>query len=205
MNPDVSNEQNNKDNLNATLYTNSNGESTVKKTAVNIKQEKNNPDTKKIIIEKQVNVIHKEAITLNPIEMELMNEIYRTTAMGIQSIDAINKDICLRELKDELERELASYKKMHTKAVDFMIEQGIEPIKTNPIAKALQWSSVKVTAMANRSTSHIAEMMINGTTMGVITMHKAINKFGGNAKLGTLANDIISFMRSSIDNLAKFL
>lgn len=203
---DKQKQQNNNPDFSATLYSD-NGENVVKKTGVNVEIDKSNPTSRKIIIEKQVNVVHKEAVNLKKCQLDLLDQVYRTAIMAVQSIEATMKDISSQDLKQEIDRQLTAYKAIYTKAVDYMLEQGLEPEKTNPITKALRWSGIKINSMTNRSDTHISEMMINGTTMGVISIHKAINHCTCDSKTEPkpLANEMLSLLRSSIDRLVKFL
>ncbi len=58
----------------------------------------------------------------------------------------------------------------------------------------------------NKNTSHIAEMMINGTTMGIIDMTKRLNELDdADAGAKKLAEDYIVNEQQNIENLKKHL
>jgi len=194
-----------KDGYGATLTSNQ-GEHTVKKTDVNINIDKDNPDSRKIVIEKQVNVVHKISDNLKKSEINLLEEIHQTSLMAVQSIEYLVKDIS-DKMKKELDLMLTAYKGIYGKAIEMMSEHGIEPTKVNPLAKAFRWSSIKISSMAKRTDSHIAEMMINGTTMGVIEMVRAINKCSAepSKEPRKTANELMNLMKSSINSLERFL
>lgn len=204
MNTDINNQSGDNQEYNATLY--SGEDSVVKKTDVEVKGV-NNPDSKKIIIEKQVNVVHKEAKSLKKCQYDLLDQIYKTSIMGMQSIEAIIKDIDSSELAGEIQAQYDCYKSIYAKAIDYMYAQGLEPERTNPVKRALRWSSIKITAMAKKTSSHIAEMMINGTTMGIIEMYRALNNCScdPSAEPKPLALELLDLLRSSVDKLVKYL
>lgn len=208
MNNDINNNLDNSNNeeFNATLYSEQ-GENVVKKTDVSLESGTDNPANKKIVIEKQVNVLHKEGDSLKQCQLNLLDQVYRTTIMAIQSIEALQKDIIKDGLRGEINNQYNAYKSIYTRAVDYMLEQGLEAEKTNPITRALRWSSIKINTMTKRSDSNIAEMMVNGTTMGIIEIYRSLNNCScdDNAMPKPLANELLSLLRSSVDKLAKFL
>ena len=42
---------------------------------------------------------------------------------------------------------------------------------------ALLWLSLQGNTLCNRETSHLAEMMIQGSSMGIVSLTKALNSF----------------------------
>ena len=48
-----------------------------------------------------------------------------------------------------------------------MAENQIEPKDVNPFKKAMLWSSIKMKTLFDNSRNQVAEMMINGTVMGI--------------------------------------
>ena len=48
-----------------------------------------------------------------------------------------------------------------------MAENGVEPQDMGAFKKAMLWSSIKMKTMMNGSRNQIADMMINGTVMGI--------------------------------------
>ena len=61
----------------------------------------------------------------------------------------------------------SGYEKVIGNISTFMAENGIEPKDVNPFKKAMLWSSIKMKTMMNNSRNQVAEMMINGTVMGI--------------------------------------
>jgi hypothetical protein len=189
--------------LNAGLYTE--GTKVGKETSVRI--ENPAPDTKKIIIEKEVNVKTKgtDSSVDSAKVSDLLDAVYRISGMGLESIKAVNNDIDCKELKSELDNEFTAYQGFHDRAKGQMKEKGLKVKEPNPIVKAMRWSAVKMNAMAKKTGSHVAEMMINGTTMGIIEIRRNSNAIGGENPAAPLADEFYNFMRTSIDKLTSFL
>ena len=73
------------------------------------------------------------------------------------------------------------------------------------MAKAGSKIGMAFNTMLDTTTSHIAEMMINGATMGIINIEKQLNENEPDGKARQLAEDILKFEKSTADNLARFL
>ena len=52
--------------------------------------------------------------------------------------------------------------------------------------------------------SHLAEMMINGATMGIIDLEKKLND-GGDGEAERLARDVLRFEKETAERLSTFL
>ena len=58
--------------------------------------------------------------------------------------------------------------------------------------------------MLDTTTSHLAEMMINGATMGIIDLEKKLND-GGDGEAERLARDVLRFEKETAERLSTFL
>ena len=65
------------------------------------------------------------------------------------------------------QEEYEGYEKIIGKISSFMAENGVEPKDINLLKKAMMWSSIKMKTHFNNSKNQVAEMMINGTVMGI--------------------------------------
>ena len=110
------------------------------------------------------------------------------------------------ELKKELQDEYEGYEKFIGELSTYMAEIGLEPKDVNPFKKAMLWSSIKMKTMINNSRNQVAEMMINGTVMGINEL-TAMKNEGEN-----LNEDVYSFVEELLkleeeyeQRLKKFL
>ena len=113
------------------------------------------------------NIQNKELIT------EYLNAVYQNIRTAIQSIEDI-----LPKVKDnELKRELASQEDKYIileKECELLAKaEKIEGIKDNNwLEKIKLWGSINISTMTDKTTRHIAELMLMGTFMGIITCEK---------------------------------
>ena len=64
----------------------------------------------------------------------------------------------------------------------------MEPKDINPLKKAMIWSSIKMNTLADKSKSHMADMMVQGTVMGIVELTQLKNESGS-----VLNEDVLDF------------
>ena len=138
--------------------------------------------------------------------VKALNDVYKNAHIALQSISDLLPSVEDDDIKAELQEEYEGYEKVIGNISTFMAENGIEPKDVNPFKKAMLWSSIKMKTMINNSRNQVAEMMINGTVMGINEL-TAMKNEGEN-----LNEDIYSFVEELLkleeeyeQRLKKFL
>ena len=101
---------------------------------------------------------------------EILAEIYRNAQLAIQSIVDILPEVENEEIRTEILREHEIYEDISARASMLARDKGIELKEPNPFKKAMMWGSIKMSTLTDNSRSHIAEMMIRGTVMGITAL-----------------------------------
>ena len=101
---------------------------------------------------------------------EVLAEIYRNCQLALQSISDILPETEDEELRREMESEHEGYEKISGKASVIAKNRGIELKEPNPMKKMMMWGSIKMSTLTNGTRAHIAEMMIQGTVMGITSL-----------------------------------
>ena len=104
---------------------------------------------------------------LNEYNVKAINDVYKNAHIALQSISDLLPAVVDDDIKTELKEEYEGYEKLIGEISTFMAENDIEPKDVNPLKKAMLWSSIKMKTMFNSSRNQVAEMMINGTVMGI--------------------------------------
>ena len=140
-------------------------------------------------------------------EEKYLNAIYQNIRTAIQSIEDIMPKSTDENLTSELSKEQDEYNCLAKECEAFAKAEKIEGLKDNNlIEKAKLWASVNMSTMMDGSTRKIAELMLIGTFMGIITCikdksdHKNISK-----ELDELLDKLYTFERKNIDRLLPFL
>ena len=107
---------------------------------------------------------------------EVLAEIYRNSQLALQSISNILPETEDEELRKEIESEHEGYEKISGKACVIAKNKGIELKEPNPMKKMMMWGSIKMSTLTDGSRAHIAEMMIQGTVMGITALKSTETK-----------------------------
>lgn len=108
--------------------------------------------------------------------LEILNKLYKNTSMGISALSTIipkTEDI---KLKGELQAQLDNYHRQSEELRKQIYTNNAKPKDIGVVVKASADASIIMSTALNKSTSHIAEMMIQGTNMGVIDINKTLNQ-----------------------------
>ena len=137
---------------------------------------------------------------------ELANRVYENVRMASYAIDCIIEKIANKKLAELLRKQNKYYLKMVEKIEKFAKSIDIELKDINPILKGMSYISIKTKTIMNNDSPKLAEMLIQGTTMGVTDTLKAMSEFKSrNEELKTIAEDIVSHEEEFVDSLKTFL
>lgn len=137
---------------------------------------------------------------------DFVNAIYQNISTAIQSINEIEKvteDQCfLKELKKEKD----GYNSVKAKLLTVCEKIKVEPKDNNMFEKARLFTSIKVTTLADRSTRHLAEMMLLGSVMGTTTCYKDLCDYKDtNGELYEVLQTLMRLEEEYFNNLKTFL
>jgi hypothetical protein len=124
---------------------------------------------------------------------EALAEIYRNAQLALQSISNILPAVEDETLRDILSRQHESYEHFSAKASILARDMGLELKDPNPMKKMMMWGSIKMSTMTDNSRSHIAEMMVQGTVMGITALKATAGDVPveGNEKIIALLEEMI--------------
>lgn len=136
-----------------------------------------------------------------------LNAIYQNTKTATQSIEDILPKVTDTKLTNELLKEQDEYACLEKECENFAKAEKIEGLKDNNwIEKTKLWTSINMGTMMDKSSRNIAEMMLFGTFMGIVTCikdkedHKNIS-----SELDEIIDKLYEFERKNIDRLIPFL
>jgi hypothetical protein len=78
-------------------------------------------------------------------------------------------------------------------------DKGLELKEPNPIKKAVMWGSIKMSTLTDNSRSHIAEMMVQGTVMGITALRSTEGELSPEGN-----EEILSLIREMIEREEEF-
>lgn len=107
---------------------------------------------------------------------EILAEIYRNCQLALESISDILPEIEDEGIKAEILRQHEEYEKICGRAACLARDKALELKEPNPMKKAMMWGSIKMNTLTDNSRAHIAEMMVQGTVMGITALKNSIGE-----------------------------
>lgn len=137
---------------------------------------------------------------------KLLDAAYKNTRMASYAIDCIIDKIKDPKLEELLRKQNDFYLDT-TEEIEKMSEElKHKPVDINIFLKGTSFASINMKTMMDGSSEHIAEMLVQGTTMGITDMIKSQGEFKvNNKKLEKITNSIVASEEKFVESLKDFL
>lgn len=137
---------------------------------------------------------------------ELLEYIYQNTGMGLTTIPQILEISKDEEFNKHLNAQLKKYQEIHQKADEKLKALGEDSQKIGKFEKFRAYLMINMETLMDKSTSHIAEMMIQGSTMGVIQAIQKIKDYEGtDSEICDMMKRLKKLEEDNIEQLKNFL
>lgn len=136
----------------------------------------------------------------------ILNEVNKGLKMGMDSISTISEKVGDQNFKDDLLFQYNQYNSILNKVNSELEKYGELPSEVNPAQKAMGWFDIQTSTLNDKSNSHISEMLIKGTNMGIIEGVKLLNKNpDAENSIKDILNEFVQFQENTIEKLKKYL
>ena len=136
----------------------------------------------------------------------ILDEVSKIAHMGMNSISFLINRIYDTEIKKMLVAIYSQYSNILLQVNQYFEKYGEVPSNISIHDKMMSLYGIRLNLRRDRSTSHVAEMMIQGTLMGVIEVQKILN---ANLDIDKDVTDLLKrfnkFQRENIDKLNAYL
>ncbi len=136
----------------------------------------------------------------------ILREIQKNTHMGLEAIDALMPRVKDESFAKEIARQSMLYGEYYEKATNELLHEDkrlYRDVKgTNIMLRAGVWMQT----FMDSSTSHMAQMMIQGANKGITDMYKILNHnrhASGNVSI--LAKELMDMEEKTIKKLRNYL
>ena len=140
------------------------------------------------------------------VDLDLLEKTYQNAAIGITAIEAVINKVSSKEMHQQLHRQLQNYQELADKSKQQLLQNGAKVKDNSYFEKAMMKGNVKMNTMINCSDSHIAQMVIQGSTMGVTQMTRLLHE---NAKADgasvRIAKDFVQREEKNIEVMKNYL
>lgn len=138
---------------------------------------------------------------------ELLNFVYQNSEMGVITINqllGIIKDD--NEFKNHLESQLNEYKEINNEAKRLLNENGYDEKGIGSLNKIKTYLMINMQTLIDKSASHIAEMLMIGSNMGIINAIKNIKKYNNaDSHIIQLMEKLLKIEENNVQDLKQFL
>lgn len=138
--------------------------------------------------------------------VEFLNYIHQNSEMGqdtIKQLVGISKE---EEYKKMLQSQLEEYKMIYDTTDKKIKELNKQAKDINIFSKASTYFMVNLNTLVNKTPSHISEMLIQGSTMGIIDITKKIKEYpNADKEILDLANKLLKLEQNNVEECKKYL
>ena len=139
-------------------------------------------------------------------DIEMLHHIHKSTEMGREGILSVLGSAKDTALRTALEQQLTEYEQMMGSSARLLEERGKTPKGVPAAAKLSARMTSAVKTWMDPSPSKIAEMMVQGNTMGMTKSLKHLHDYHGkDERVRDLANKLLKTEERNLEQLKKFL
>lgn len=139
--------------------------------------------------------------------IKILNEINKGACMGLDSIKIIQDKVDDEDFKNYLKTLSKKYEKITRKVNElyYKYAKNDDPTETNMMNKAMLWSGIEMKTLTDTSDSKLAELLLEGTNMGIIEGRKIYNNKNGDDEVFDIVDEFIIMQEQSVEELKRFL
>lgn len=137
---------------------------------------------------------------------ELLNFIYQNSQMGVNTINQLLDIVEDANFKKHLLDQLNEYHVINKLAMSKLNDNGYDEKGISTMEKLRTYMMINIQTLTDKSTSHIAEMLIIGSNMGIIDAIKNIKKYkDAQSDIVQLMDKLLKFEENNMEQLKHFL
>ena len=138
--------------------------------------------------------------------INILDELNKGCSIEIQAIDMIIKKNNNKEFHDFLVEFNDCYIDMSEEIKDLYKEYSDEEIhEVNEMEKVMTWFGIEKDTFVDTSVSKLADLLINGTNMGIIEGRKILNNKKMDESIHKICEKYIKFQERYVEKLKNYL
>ena len=143
----------------------------------------------------------------NNADIRMLNDIYKNSQMGRKTLEEITEITEDPDFLQVLQKHRDWYTGINDEASLLLRSYGEEPKGPGMWDDVSASLMIKVNTLTDRSPSHLAQMLIQGSAMGIVDIQKELNQQGTQADLDILklAKKLVDGEEKNVETLKKFL
>lgn len=138
--------------------------------------------------------------------LNVLDELNKGATMGMDALKFVLDKVEDKKFKKVLEKQYADYEAVSNKVNELYSKYGTkEPHNTNILDKMMTWSGVQMNTMKDKSNSKIAELLLQGTNMGIIEGRKLLNNKKMDKEIHKLVSAFVKIQEDCVEVLKTYL
>jgi|GEM_PF-619079 len=140
-------------------------------------------------------------------EVQVLKQLYQNADMGKTGIDTVLKKINNSSFKNTLLGHYEKFDDISQRISKELTKNGETQKDAGLVNKAMQWSSINANLLFDKSTEHLADMMIKGNNAGMIAIAKELNAYKDmlSDSANSLAAELLDIQQKNIEELKPYL
>lgn len=142
----------------------------------------------------------------NEKEINVLDELSKGASMGKDAINFILDKVKDKDLEKELKTQYKKYEEISNKIKEIYPEYSEDkPHETNVINKVMTWYGIEMKTLSDDTSSKLAELVMQGTNMGIIEGRRLLNHKHTNSEINSLVQEYVDMQEDAIEVLKTFL
>ncbi len=139
-------------------------------------------------------------------EREVLIKLHQNVEMGLVGIESVKDKIKSNELLEEILKEKKQYDSIKHSLKPLCKKYHVKDEELKPMIQMESDMMVNMKMLIDKSDSHIAKMMMEGTNKGLIQLEELLNHYEGkDEKIVPIIKNLIEFEHRKLDDLKKYL
>ena len=138
-------------------------------------------------------------------EASLCCDVYRNAKMGAEAILNLLPSGEDESLKSELTSQLTKYEEFAADAKELLEKRGESPLEESGFSKMMAKMGIKMNTLIDKTSSHVAQMVIEGAVMGVTDIQKRLNEADDYGEAEPIAKKLIAFEEDTAQKMKEYL
>ena len=139
--------------------------------------------------------------------IKVLDELNKGACMGEDAINFVLDKAEDTNFKDLLRKQYKKYEEISLKINDIynQYKKDDSPQETSKMNKVMTWYGIELKTISDNSTSKLAELLLQGTNMGIIEGVKILNHKVMDSEVKKIAKKFVEMQENSVEELKGYL
>ncbi len=136
----------------------------------------------------------------------ILDELNKGATMGMDAIKFVLEKVKDNDFESLLKKQYEKYNEISEDINElYQNYSDKDPHETNTMTKAMTWYGIEMKTITDSSTSKLAELLVQGTNMGIIEGRRILNNKEMDKDIEKIAKKYVAMQENSLEELKKYL